>query len=148
MTKKYDDIINLPHYEPKNHPRMAPEKRAAQFAPFAALTGYGDAVEEAARYTEREMTLSQDELEELDRKMSLLLARAQQDAAQQDPGAEPDRNLEIRILYFKPDEKKAGGSFLEARGRIKKIEYQRRHFLMEDGTKIPFDHIIDLDGDL
>lgn len=135
MTKKYGDIINLPHYEPKNHPRMAPEKRAAQFAPFAALTGYGDAVEEAARYTEREMTLSQDELEELDRKMSLLLARA-------------DRNPEIRILYFKPDEKKAGGSFLEARGRIKKIEYQRRHFLMEDGTKIPFDHIIDLDGDL
>lgn len=135
MTKKYDDIINLPHYEPKNHPRMAPEKRAAQFAPFAALTGYGDAVEEAARYTEREMTLSQDELEELDRKMSLLLAQA-------------DRFPEIRILYFKPDEKKAGGSFLEARGRIKKIEYQRRHFLMEDGTKIPFDHIIDLDGDL
>lgn len=148
MTKKYDDIINLPHYEPKNHPRMAPEKRAAQFAPFAALTGYGEAVEEAARYTEREMTLSQDELEELDRKMSILLARTGQNASHQDPGAEPARGPEIRILYFKPDEKKAGGSFREARGRIKKTEYQQRHFLMEDGTKIPFDHIIDLDGDL
>lgn len=130
--EKYGDIIDLPHYEPKNHERMESRKRAAQFAPFAALTGYGDAISEAARYTDSGMELSEDEWNQMDRTLISL---------QQNAGQAPM----VRVVYFKPDRKKEGGSFEEIRGRIRKIDQILKCLIIQDGQKIPFKDIIDIE---
>ena len=137
----YGDIISLPHPEPEKHKRMPLYKRAAQFAPFAALTGYGDAVEEAARYTEDYKELSEDETEQMDRKMMILQSKVEGTSGLTD-------FPEIRAVYFRPDEKKVGGAFYEISGRVKKIDGANRQLVMEDGRMIPIKNIIDLDGEI
>jgi hypothetical protein len=129
----YGDIIQLPHYEPRSHARMSMYKRAAQFAPFAALTGYGDAIDEAARYTDKGMDLSEDESGRMDRMLAVL------EQEMEDPP-------EIMIRYFMPDEKKAGGSFVETKGKVKKIDDMDRVLVMQDGRRIPLKDIVDMDG--
>lgn len=129
----YGDLLTLPHYEPKNHTRMDLHKRAAQFAPFAALTGYGDAVKEAARYTDHGIDLSEDEADQMDRKLQILMSA-------------PEEEAEVRILYFKADGKKEGGAFLEVNGRLKKIDGLKRELVLEDGSRIPIRDIINMDG--
>ncbi len=128
----YGDIIELPHFEPKRHMRMSLYKRAAQFAPFAALTGYGDAVKEVARYTEKGIELSEDEADQMDRKLMLLLSRNSE---------KPD----ISFYYFKPDEKKTGGSFCSLTGKIKKIDFINRELCLEDGQRILLENILDME---
>ena len=103
---------------------MSMEKRAAQFAPFAALTGYGDAVAETARLTDDRIEMDESALEELDRKI------AEAAACRQD----------ISITYFVPDEKKAGGSYQTARGKIRKI--MPGEILLENGQRIPAEYVI------
>ena len=128
----YGDILGLPHFEPKRHMRMSLYKRAAQFAPFAALTGYGDAVKEAARYTEKGIELSEDEADQMDKKLMLLLSRNSE-------------KPEITFYYFKPDERKTGGSFCSLTGKIKNIDFMNREICLEDGQRILLENILDME---
>ena len=119
----YDDIINLPHYEPKHHPRMSMWNRAAQFAPFAALTGYDAAIQESNRVTEDWINLEESGNEELNRKMELILSKLSEQP-------------HVTIEYFVPDEHKEGGSYQSYTGNIKRIDEYEQTMVMTDGTKI------------
>ncbi len=132
---KYDDIINLPHPTPTCKPRMSRLDRAAQFAPFAALTGYEAVVEEAARLTDARSTLTEDMKTLLNDKMQIIL-----DSLDSQPF--------VIIAYFVPDERKAGGSYVEASGIVEKIDGFERCIIMKDGTKIPIEQIRGIESDL
>lgn len=129
---KYDDIIDLPHYQSKTHPHMSMHDRAAQFAPFAALTGYGDAVKEARRLTEDRPELDENQLAELDQKLAELAVRIEE-------------YPEVVITYFEPDGKKEGGAYVTCSGRLKKIEGYRRTFVFENGREIGIDNIVEIE---
>lgn len=133
MNTTYDDIINLPHHESKRHPRMSPCSRAAQFAPFAALTGHDAAIDETARLTDEQRTLSQDERVELDRKLKRLLRLHM----------EPT----VEITFFQPDERKAGGTYRTVRGTIKKVDETGHVIIMDNGTAVPVQAVSDISGD-
>ena len=105
---KYDDIISLPHHVSLKHPQMSMLERAAQFSPFAALSGHGAAIDETARLTADRIELEDDAKAMVD--MRLRLA-----AEQTDPP------VEVTVTYFLPDNKKAGGNYVTATGIIKKI---------------------------
>lgn len=127
---EYDDIINLPHHQSPTRPHMSNHDRAAQFSPFAALVGYGDAVKETARLTDERTELDED-------------ARAALDAAFQSLQRGHD-GQQVSITYFKRDLKKAGGVYLSATGNIKKTDVLERTIIMDDGTVIPMDDILDI----
>ena len=127
---KYDDIINLPHHRSKTHPHMPLIDRAAQFAPFAALTGYGDAIDETARLTDGRPELSDQQLAELNERLLQIMA-------------EP--NAVVRITYFVPDEKKEGGRYEQAEGVIKKIDEYRMEIRMDNDIKIPLSDVLSID---
>lgn len=128
---KYDDIISLPHHVSPVHPPMPVGDRAAQFAPFAALTGYEEAVEEAARLTECRIELDKDRIEELDRKLRKL-----KEHIKERPKAE--------IVSFKADERKAGGTLVTASGRVKKIDEYESKVIMADGSVIAIEDIYEI----
>lgn len=130
----YGDIIHLPHFEPKNHKRMSLYKRAAQFAPFAALTGYGDAIIEASRFTEKNIDLSEDASDQMDR----VIVHLQEEIER---GKEP----EISMVCFLPDDKKEGGNFMEVTGRVKKIDAYDRALIFQDGQRILIKNIVNID---
>lgn len=123
----YSDIINLPHHVSDRHPQMSIHDRAAQFAPFAALTGHGAAIRETARLTDEKLTPDEDMREELDRRLGALLGR--------------DDRPEVEIEYFVADERKQGGRYVTVRGRIKKVDAQSRAIVMEDGETVCADDI-------
>lgn len=129
---KYEDIIHLPHPDSAKHPRMAVADRAAQFLPFAALTGYDAAVKETARLTEERMELDEDEKMALDRSMQFI---------QNHLGEE----IEVTITYFQPDERKAGGAYRTVTGKIKKMDQYERCMVLQDGLKIRFDSVVDIE---
>ena len=104
--KNYDDIINLPHHVSKKHPQMSMLDRAAQFSPFAALTGYGDAIDEAARVTEAQIELDDNELQEIDRILREVY----------------ETGSPVEVTHFVPDERKAGGAYVVTAGVIKAID--------------------------
>lgn len=126
---KYDDIINLPHHRSKTHPHMPLIDRAAQFAPFAALTGYGDAIDETARLTDGRPDLDEQQLAELNERLLQIMARP---------------NAVVRITYFVPDEKKSGGRYEQAEGVIKKIDEIAKVIVTDGGEKIPLSDIVEL----
>lgn len=128
----YDDIIDLPHHVSSRHPQMPMTDRAAQFSPFAALTGYGDAVREKARLTDRKPELSEEEKADLDYKLKLALGL---------PGERP----QVVVTYFVPDQKKAGGSYREISGQIRKVDTFAQKIRMEDGTEIGLDCVVGID---
>ena len=132
MTEDYSDIINLPHHVSKNHPQMPMEARAAQFAPFAALTGYDAVIHETARLTDRQVELEEYDNERLNRKFAELITIL-------------DDHPEITVSYFLPDELKVGGSYTTASGTVKKIDTYENLLWMDDGTKIPIANIMDID---
>ena len=113
----YDDIINLPHHQSKNHPHMSLYDRAAQFAPFAALTGYDDAVKEAMRLTDSKPELDENQLEELDQKLADLMTRIEE-------------HPEVTITYFEPDDKKEGGAYITCVGKLKKIDIYEKQLVL------------------
>ena len=121
MTNSYDDIIHLPHHISATHPQMPAADRAAQFSPFAALTGYDTAIKEAARLT--------------DKRLQIVSARFEECP-------------EISITYFQPDAKKAGGAYITAIGTVKKIDENERAVTMTDGMVIPIDEIFSIDGQI
>ena len=129
--KKYEDIINLPHFEPKKHKRMNIYSRAAQFAPFAALTGYDDQVKETARLTEDRI--------EVDEELKIILNNKLQ---------EINRNILnnpiITIVYFESDFKKSGGKYVIHTGNIKKIDEYRKVVIFNDKTEIAINDVIEI----
>ena len=131
MTEDYSDIINLPHHVSRNHPQMPMEARAAQFAPFAALTGYDAVIHETERQTDKQVELEEYDNERLNRKFAELMTIF-------------DNHPEITISYFQPDEHKAGGSYTTASGTVKKIDTYEQLLWMDDGAKIPIADITDI----
>lgn len=128
---EYDDIINLPHHVSRKHPQMSIHDRAAQFAPFAALTGHGEAIAETARLTDRKIELDDYERLKLDEKLLIL-----QEHIMEMP--------EISVTYFCPDEKKEGGKYVTITKALRKINDMERTLLMEDGMQIRIEDILDV----
>lgn len=135
MTGPYDDIIGLPHHVSNKHSRMKRLDRAAQFSPFAALTGYGAAIEETARRTGERLELDEYEKAVLNGRLQTIAKRLSE-------------RPEAAITYFRPDEKKEGGAYVTAAGPVKKLNAYERIVVMADGTRIPIEDIIDIQGEL
>lgn len=135
MKGKYDEIMGLPHHVSKTRPQMPMSDRAAQFAPFAALTGYDAAIKETGRLTDERIELDVEALSALDMKYQLLMEAL-------------DEAPEVTITYFQPDERKAGGKYVSAVGTVKKIDDFERRITMRDGTRIPMDDVLSIDGEL
>ena len=134
IEDNYEDIINLPHYEPKYHPRMSKHNRAAQFAPFAALTGYEEQVKETARLTEKKIEIDDGLKEILGNKLIYI-----------------QENLNIKseliFTYFILDSRKSGGRYVEKKGIVKKIDIIEQYVQLIDKTKIPINDIISIEGE-
>lgn len=131
----YDDIIHLPHHVSSVHPRMSAIDRAAQFSPFAALTGHEAAISETARLTDARPELDETKKEELDAKLQVIREYL---------SMEP----EIAITYFVPDARKEGGSYLRTIGAVKKLDDVRHHVIMTNGTSIPMNDICEIEGSI
>lgn len=135
MTNPYDDIINLPHHTSTTHPHMSAYDRAAQFSPFAALTGYEDAVAETARLTDKKVELDEYSKAYLSERLNMI-----QDTLNEQP--------EVSITYFQPDKKKSGGAYVAVIGYVKKIDEYERTLVMRDAAKIPIDDIFEINGEI
>ena len=135
MNRKYNEIMGLPHHVSKTRPQMPMSDRAAQFAPFAALTGYDAAIKETGRLTDERIELDVEALSALDMKYQLLMEAL-------------DEAPEVTITYFQPDERKAGGKYLTATGAVKKVDDFERRITMQDGAKIPMDDVLSIEGEL
>ena len=135
MTDNYDDIIHFPRHVSKRHPQMSLYNRAAQFAPFSALTGYGDAIAETARQTNSKIEMMEDNRQLMDRKLSILTTCLEEEPS-------------ITITYFQPDGHKDGGQYLTLTGIVKAIRTNERIIIMKDRKKISIDAIVGLEGEL
>lgn len=135
MTTEYDDIIHLPRHVSAKHPHMSAIDRAAQFSPFAALTGHGAAVKETARLTDKRAELDEYMKDTLNDRLQIIADRLKE-------------HPEIGITYFKPDVKKNGGAYATVINTVKRIDEYERIIVMYDGTVIPIDEIISIDGDI
>lgn len=131
----YEDIINLPHYVSKAHPRMSLENRSAQFSPFAALTGYSDSIKETERITNKKITLDENYKEMLDNKLIIL-------------NNEIKNNHEVTITYFVDDLKKDGGIYKTVNTVIKKIDFFERQIVLINNEKIFIDDIYEIKSNL
>jgi len=130
---KYDDIINLEHYVSSKRIPMSLENRAAQFAPFSALTGYSTAVKEKARLTDEKKRLTDDEIEILNNKLFLLSNYL---------------DNEVVITYFVKDLKKSGGKYLKYSGKIKKIDIYNNIIVLDNKNKILFEDILEIESEV
>lgn len=121
---RYDDIIDLTRPVSQKHPPMPLRDRAAQFSPFAALTGYGDAVGEAARLTERRRELDEEQAARLERMLAFLSENIAERPA-------------IEVTFFLPDERKTGGEYATVRGTLRRIDETEKKLILTDGRVIP-----------
>lgn len=128
----YDDMINLPHPVSKTHPQMSRYDRAAQFSPFAALTGHEEAIRETARQTEAWVDLEEDRKQELNEKMQEIAEHLKEAP-------------EVTLTYFKDDDKKAGGTYVTVTGRIKKLQEYEKQLVLEDGTVIAWEKVFGIE---
>lgn len=135
MTKAYDDIIHLPHHVSATRPHMPVIDRAAQFSPFAALTGHDAAIKETARLTDEKVELDEYMKDALNHRLQIIADRLKE-------------HPEIVITYFQPDVKKNGGAYVTVSGRAKKIDEYKRVVVMSDGTVVPIDEIINIEGQI
>ena len=132
--EQYGDIIDREHPDSVKHPRMPRLNRAAQFAPFAALTGYDDLIHEAARYTERRIVLDENKKEELNRRLSVLMhAEAPQDAV---------------FTYFIPDLKKNGGTYADIAGKIESVDLLNGYITLDSGHVLDVGDVIGIESDV
>ena len=129
-TSRYYDIIDLPHHVSTQRPHMSMLNRAAQFSPFAALTGYEDSIREAARLTDARIELDECAKADLDAKLQIL---------------QTSPEMPVSITYFVPDVRKAGGAYVTAEGSVRRIN--RSIIRMADRTEIPIEAIIEIEGD-
>lgn len=126
---KYDDIINLPHHVSENHPQMSMQARAAQFSPFAALSGHGDAIKETERLTDAQRDLDEDMVAGINRTLQEIQSRD---------------HPEVSVIYFQPDSRKDGGAYVSATGRVKRIDQVSGTVVLTDGSEIPIGMILDI----
>ena len=131
MSGNYDDIIALPHPEPRTHPRMSLHDRAAQFSPFAALTGHSAAIAETGRLTASRITLDESEMARVDDALQRLRELLPQAPA-------------VSITYFVPDERKAGGSYQTITGAVRRIDTVNGVLLLTDRCEVPIADIFDI----
>lgn len=134
-TNRYDDMIDMPHHVSTKHPQMSLHDRAAQFSPFAALTGYDDAIAETARLTDRRIELSETDMDRLNLKWQLVMEHVSERPV-------------VTITYFVPDSKKEGGKYVSVSGCVKKIDEYEQTVTMTDGRKISLPEVIRLDSTL
>lgn len=132
---KYDDIINEPHHKSKKHPPMSLYARSSQFAPFAALTGYEEAVTETAREVGERIDIDDELKNILDGKIQILTEQIK-------------KKPEVVFTYFVPDIIKNGGAYINITGVIKKIDIYNQIIILEDKTEIPINEIIDISGEI
>lgn len=133
--EKYKDIINLPHHVSSTRPQMSMMDRAAQFSPFAALTGYDAAIKETGRLTEDKIEMDEESFNMLNFKLQILRDRI-------------DEEPEVTFVYFKPDDLKAGGAYLRQTGIVKKIQEFERQIVLVNGGVIPMDEVQDIEGEI
>lgn len=131
---KYDSIINHPHHVSKTRPQKSMHDRAAQFAPFAALTGFEEIVEETARVVDGKLELCEGQLEELNMKINYI-----QEHLKDEPV--------VSITFFVPDSKKEGGKYITEEGNVKKIDRYKHEICFKDGTVIPIGDIAKIESD-
>lgn len=132
-TNKYNDIINLPHHVSPNRNHMSMIDRAAQFSPFAALTGHSEAIDEVARFTENAPFLDENTKDILNEKLQLIAESLNNEPV-------------VSITFFRPDTRKSGGAYIIKNGTVKSIDYFNRELYFADNTHIPIDSIIEIDG--
>ncbi|MBQ3675986.1 MAG: hypothetical protein II926_01270 [Bacteroidales bacterium] len=135
MSGKYDDIINLPHHVSETHPQMSMRNRAAQFSPFAALSGHSDAIHQTARYTDDFQGVDESNVEALNQKIAMILDKI-------------NEHPQITVTYFKPDEKKEGGSYTLKTGNIKRVDDYEHVLQFTDNEEIPIQSIFNIDGEM
>lgn len=129
---KYDDILNLPHHVSSTRPHMSMHDRAAQFSPFAALTGYDDTVKETARLTDEKLELTADRINDLNQKIAFLNEHAEE-------------RPEITVEYFIPDEKKSGGKYVTLSGKFRRIDEYNHNMVFTSGEEIPLNDIFEIE---
>ncbi len=129
---KYDDILNLPYHVSNTRPHMSMHDRAAQFSPFAALTGYDDTVRETARLTDEKLELTADRINDLNQKIAFLKEHAEE-------------RPEITVEYFIPDEKKSGGKYVTLLGKFRRIDEYNHNMVFTSGEEIPLNDIFEID---
>ncbi len=132
MTSIYDDMVHLPHHISGTHPHMEIIDRAAQFSPFAALTGHDAAIKETARLTNKRIELDEHEKDVVSERLQIIA-----DNIKEEP--------RIEVTYFQPDGKKDGGAYVTVTMRVKKVDLYMRNLIMMDGNLIPIDDIINID---
>lgn len=130
MNEKYEMIINMQRPRNEKHPKMPRLDRAAQFAPYAALSGYEDAVEETARLTEGKIELDEGEIEKINSTLTRLLA------------SPPD--TKVKLTFFRPDKKKSGGAYVTTSGEIAKIDETKGEITLIGGMPIPFTNLLEI----
>ena len=135
INHKYDDIINLPHHVSKKHPQMLLRDRAAQFSPFAALTGHKAAINETARLTDEKQILSEDVIAKLNEQLNLIKENI-------------GTNLIVTITYFVPDDRNSGGAYISNTGVVKKINEYNHTVILTDNTVIPIEQISEMQSDI
>ena len=128
---KYDDIINLPHHQSRERAHMSLHDRAAQFAPFAALTGHEEAIEETARLTDEKITLDETAIEQINEKLNEIANHL------------PEKKT-VSITYFRPDKRKSGGAYLTDIGTVKKIDAVDKVIVMDNRMKTKMEPIIEI----
>ena len=132
---RYDDLLDLPHHQSTEREHMSLHDRAAQFSPFAALTGYDAAIEETQRLTDEEITLDETAVAKINEQLSEIAQHLSE-------------RWQVTITYFQPDKRKAGGEYVITSGSIKRINRYERTLLMDNGVKIVIEDIIDIQGEL
>ena len=133
MRDDYSDIINLPHHISKTRSQMSEPERAAQFSPFAALTGYDSAIQETERLTDERIDLGEE-------------AKAMLDMKQRHLNEIIAEQPQIAVTYFVSDEKKSGGVYVTVVGNLKRIEECERMMILTNGKRIPMDDIADIES--
>ena len=132
---QYDDIINLQHHVSSNREHMSVIDRAAQFSPFAAVVGFDGAIKETARLTDHRIELDEAEKTILDEKLRIVQEQL-------------SKQQQIEFVFFRPDEMKAGGSYICVTGTVKKIEVYEHTVVLQNGTRIPIEEIVNITGEI
>ncbi|MBE5960530.1 MAG: YolD-like family protein [Lachnospiraceae bacterium] len=135
QQNNYDDIINLPHHVSPSRPRMSLYDRAAQFSPFAALTGHGAAIQETARLTGQRIELDENSKQHLNERLQMIKNHLKDQP-------------EVEFTYFIADQKKEGGEYVTVVGNVKKIKEYEQLIFLADGSYISIEDILSVDGEL
>ncbi len=133
--KQYDDIINMPHYVSKSRRSMSSIDRAAQFAPFAALTGYDVAIKESERKTDERILISEEDALKIDEKLKIIIR-------------EIKNHPLIEIVFFKKDEKKDGGNYIKLTDRVKAIDTYKNQIILASDINISIENIYNISGEI